>query len=1009
MSDTGLHLPVQKISPPSLDRRSRDEIIANLYAHLPGFLPGWQPLPGEPGAALLAVFSRYLEVLAQGANQTADRSFLAFLSLMGVELLPATSARAPLVFSLMPTSPVDIPLPANSQVAAPAQPKPPSPLLGETSTETPEPAIFATTQAITLTRARLAALYSLLPDSDEYSDHTASLTTGFTLFADPKPVEHAIYLGHDSLFALAGEADVRLALIPGPLPRDVTTQHPVMEWEYLSKDGWLPLDIEDDRTQNLTQGGQILLRKSCGPDAKEDTIDGHKSYWLRGRLATPLLQQGHEGLASLPQIDTLKARVGFTKKGLQPEGAFIDQTKLNTANAFNPFGLQPERFATFYLASKEAFQRRSARVAVQFTMAQAGTASTSPVLAQDWEYFNGTDWLPLSSGFDFSDGTDRFTKSGSISFACPLDWGETEVNGEKNFWLRARISDGDYGHPLRLKVTPSGSTYTIEVEDATLAPPVVKRVDIQYTYQTDLAPLDHCLTFNNFVYEDRTQACFWPRQTFTPFYPLPERRPAVYFGFDQPLPSGLVSLYLQAPSLPAESATPQASPFVWEYRSPRGWSELGVLDETGGFSTSGLLQFVGPRDAVAEPGVGGNHYRIRARLKTGESLRTFALQGAWLNAVWGTQRQVFDRETLGISDGSANQSFPFLRRQGPVLEGEMIEVREWTGRGSDWETALLGVEEADRRLETDPVTGEAIAAWVTWHSRPHLFASQPGDRHYVIERSAGLLRFGDGECGLVPPAGARISATYNSGGGLAGNVAVGAINELRTGAPYLMGVSNPVAAEGGAESEALAAVRPRGAQVLRHRDQAISAEDIQWLAVQASPGVARTRCLPITGPDGRAQRGWVTVIILPHSREAQPQPTSGLLHQVRNYLVERLPATAARHLRLSGPAYIAVSVAAEVVPVLPTEAARVEARLRERLNNFLHPLYGGNESKGWAFGQALYLSDIARVIETTPGVDYARQVELRVGDQKFAAEVPVPRDALLAAGDHELKLMIGTD
>ena len=50
---------------------------------------------------------------------------------------------------------------------------------------------------------------------------------------------------------------------------------------------------------------------------------------------------------------------------------------------------------------------------------------------------------------------------------------------------------------------------------------------------------------------------------------------------------------------------------------------------------------------------------------------------------------------------------------------------------------------------------------------------------------------------------------------------------------------------------------------------------------------------------------------------------------------------------------------------------------------------------------------IAAVIETTAGVDYARRIELQVNGQLFDETIPVDRDALIAAGDHELKLMLG--
>jgi hypothetical protein len=997
-------------SAPVVDGRDRSGVLADLLAHAPGYTPGWAAVPGSAGLALAEVIARYAEILIQGLNQVPDRSFLAFLSSIGVSLLPAQPARAPLVFTLMETSPLDVFLPANSQAAAVLAPPPPSPLVDEAQASAGEAGssvVFSTTQAITLTRARLAELYSLDPSFDQTSDHTPLAQAGFTLFADPQPNEHALYLGHDALFALAGEADIYLSITPGAGSPQAGGLKLAIDWEYLSQasagdgPGWLPLEIVEDRTQKLTQGGEIVLRKSCGPDAKQEVVGGQTSYWLRGVLRTPLPAQASQ--SALPLIDTIQARVGFTKADLNPEAAFTDSFQLDTGNNFYPFGRQPVRYTTFYIASEEAFQRRQARINLIFRFSEPGEAGSVETLALAWEYYDGHTWQNLGSGFDFTDGTAGFTKGGTVSFLCPLDWQKTKVNGQENYWLRVRIETGDYGHPLQLSVTSDGAETTVEALESTLQPPVISSLQIDYTYQTEAEPLDHCLTFNDFAFRDDTHACQWQRQSFAPFRAGSDTQPAVYFGFDRRLPSGLISLFLHVePS--AEEGEQSAPTFVWEYLSERGWTELSVLDETGGFMHSGMIQFIGPPDALLQDGLYGPLYRIRARLKQGEPLPEFTASQAWLNGVWGIQRQAYENEVLGTSDGNPGQTFSFLRREGPVLESETVEVREWTGRGEDWQTAVQDVDPQDLRFEYDPVTHQPLAVWVRWRQAQFFYGCGPDERCYVIERSSGILRFGDGQQGLVPPAGSRIAATYNSGGGVAGNVAAGAISELRTGVPYLMGVANPAPADGGAATEWLSAVKPRGAQQARHRGRAASAEDYEWLALQASPGVARARALPLRGPNGDGQPGWVSLVLVPNSQDPRPAPSAELKRRVGQALQAAAPATA--RLRILDPEFVPVRVIAELTPLTPGEAAEVDARLRQRLNDFLHPLRGGLSGEGWAFGQPVYRSQVARLVEETVGVDFAAQIVLQVGDQLFGDSVPVGPYALVCAGDHELKLTL---
>ena len=51
--------------------------------------------------------------------------------------------------------------------------------------------------------------------------------------------------------------------------------------------------------------------------------------------------------------------------------------------------------------------------------------------------------------------------------------------------------------------------------------------------------------------------------------------------------------------------------------------------------------------------------------------------------------QRIERELLALSDGNPGETLRFART--PVLEGEIIEVREWTGRGETWRSGNEGI------------------------------------------------------------------------------------------------------------------------------------------------------------------------------------------------------------------------------------------------------------------------------------------------------------------------------
>src|SRR5206468_2852543 len=60
----------------------------------------------------------------------------------------------------------------------------------------------------------------------------------------------------------------------------------LLDWEYLSTDGWLPLVLTEDDTQRFTIDGKVTLQKVYGPDSQEDLVGGLKSYWIRATVSS---------------------------------------------------------------------------------------------------------------------------------------------------------------------------------------------------------------------------------------------------------------------------------------------------------------------------------------------------------------------------------------------------------------------------------------------------------------------------------------------------------------------------------------------------------------------------------------------------------------------------------------------------------------------------------------------------------------------------------------------------
>jgi hypothetical protein len=1000
------------------DHRNAADVLDELLADVPGYLRYLRPGPGQSGYALLQVLSRYCSLVIQARNNAVAKGQLAFLDALGIDLMPPQAASAEVVFELTPSSPVDSALPQNSQVAAPASPTLPSSITAAPSpspTLPPDPVVFGTDETVTMARASLVTLYSTYADADQYTDHTAAIQTGFWLYQDQQPVEHNLYLGHDSLFALAGDVDVSLTIGLASAPAQAGTTKSgrpklpkglALTWEYSTSDGWIGFDIVDDHTFGLSREGEVKLHKRSGPPAVSATIDGIQSYWIRAHLQTPLPSTGQPDGPALPVVERIRAELSLEHGQLPCDVAFADNFQIDTSKDFLPFGSQPGVASSFVFACDQAFQQAGALIGISLTPSAGSLPTPSDDLALAWEYSTGPGrWQALGAGgTQFADHTVNFTTATvsdpAITFFRPPDWAKVAYNGAQHYWLRVRVATGSYGGPPTYSVDSSGGRWMVVASNLP-QPPSLALFTLSYTYQVGPFIQDHCLALNGFAYQDVSDAARWGRPPFMPFSPLPDQYAAVYFGFDQPLPVGLVSLYVSVPGRVATA--PQPSPYTWEYLAGEGWTELAVRDQTSGFATSGTIQLIGPPDAQPAPGPAGSTYWVRARRRQAGDPAPSPVGAVYLNAVTATQGQSVQGEVLGRSDGTPRLAMQ--TQKFPVLAQQLLEVQEWQGTGADWQSLFSDLPASRLRYDRD-ARGAVTAVWVTWEEQPYLYLSQATDRHYQIERSTGLVGFGDGTQGVIPPPGCPVMLSYNYGGGVAGNVAAGSISQVYSSVPYLQGVFNPFPASDGAAGETLAEVARRGPQRIRNAGRSVAATDYEWLAREASPEVAIARCLSTTGPAGYAQPGWVTMVIVPQGAAAEPQPTQELLGKVEAALSAQAPATIAGQIRVTGPSYREISVIAEVVPADVGQAAAVQEAVTSSLNAFLHPVTGGPSGTGWEFGATVHLSQIVQVVLEVPGIVSASHVSLVSDTDSYGDSVPIPAGSLPSAGKHDIKLSL---
>jgi hypothetical protein len=1010
-----------------LDPRRVDELAAALRAVARGAVPEWQPGGSGAGAALVEIGARYLQAIVTRLNEVPFKQRLALLEAFGIELIPAQAARVPIVFTLSDTA-ADVRAPAGTRVAAP----PP--------VDRTDQLVFETERSTGLAKAKLKEVFSLWPGRDQYIDHSTAVAEGkpITLFRlhDLQNVPHAIYIAHDTLLALAGQSRVGV----GFELTTVASNGLDLLWEYWDGTVWRPFRHmrptcgEDaaklDSTAGLTRSGTFQLETDCA-ETKKTSVNGIEAFWVRGRLDETL--PPNPGRV-LPEVDRITLTTEIVRNGLQPEKAFFGETEVDVTKAFYPFGQQPQPGVTFAFRSDEILSKPDADVTVEATLTfgpeiiallvlvlqpnAVGFAALHPTVG--WQYWNGFEWTtlnvtpPADDPFAANLIVNRTLK---VNFRVPLDLAATKVNDEEGLWVRVRFESGGYGAIVGLD---GGPVFAFTV------PPIFADFRLDYVWQHGPFVAEHVLTYNDFQYADHSEEAKWPGQTFRPFTYVADPTPAMYLGFSDPLPVDRVGLFFDVVEQPDDTAGPALR---WEYWNGGEWDELSVEDDTRRLRVPGLVALIGPNDSQRLARFDVPLHWVRARLAEDGPPGEPTLNAIFPNAVWAVQYQTVVDEPLGASTGQASQVFAF--RQIPVLAGTRVEVREVQGRRAAVEWRLIArelfgndagvlasieeqlaadgtpsdVEYRNLRLHRDR-TKRVTEVWVAWHEQPSLLLSGAADRDYAIEPARGRIMFGDGERGRIPPAGAALLARrYRSGGGRVGNVAARTIAQLLGPVGGVESVVNPIAAQGGADTEPYAAVGLRGPASVRHRGRAVTCADYETMAREAAADIGFARAIPCRDPGGHHVPGWVTLLIIPQSDEPQPRPSFGLRENVRRYLEASAPAdvAAAARIHVTGPRYLPVDVEATLVPRDPAEAGAVVANVQQALLRFLNPVRGGPAGRGWELGRDVFLSDVAAVVERVDGLDHVEALALFAKNMRAGERLAVPDDVVVVAGELRLK------
>jgi len=298
--------------------------------------------------------------------------------------------------------------------------------------------------------------------------------------------------------------------------------------------------------------------------------------------------------------------------------------------------------------------------------------------------------------------------------------------------------------------------------------------------------------------------------------------------------------------------------------------------------------------------------------------------------------------------------------------------------------------------------------WKTWIEVNDFESSGPEDLHYIFDPEEGDIIFGNGMNGKIPPERRRIRASlYRTSQGMKGNIPEGQ-NFLINGSKIITGKNGKEAA-GGRYAESIKQAKLRARKDFRTNYRAITSNDYEEL-VRSTPGlrVSRAKAIINYDPDYpcNAIPGNVTVVAVPYTRKGNfpPVPGNGFKKTVLSHLENHRLIT--ENVFFIEPEYVKISIKCNVHVMKKYSADKVKDRIEAKLKNFIDPLTGGQDGKGWPFGRSIFPSEIYEMIDDVTGVDYASEVLLRANDLEFQKEaVKIPRYGLAFFGEQNIEFI----
>lgn len=961
----------------NIDKRKIEDIQNQIMELAKSYTSEWyyQEKEKDAGHALSVIFAEMLYGTKEKLNQLFLKNKIEFYNQLHVDTLPAKASQGYVTFSLVNEEVSGVEVESGTRVIANIEAED----HGEVFFELIEP-VYVSPAQITQVFQTSGELDYI--GADEKKDGQWGLHAFQNNVANLQT--HEIFICHTELFHIAINGSIELYFYQNPyelISQELAgklTDNRLVNIEYYSEEGYIEFQHVEVKDRII-----ILTKSEAQPQFMKKEVLGIDSFWIVFRIKNASMFQNE----SCHSIKLKEYSYEILPQVIHGGGIQCDQTE------YLPFGKRPGIYHEVVFGSDEVLSKTGAVVHLRFKLEfEKIPLETNTVPKVNWkwrmkesdfekepeydisieeviwEYYTVNGWKRLFQDNSYMD-IFRFNnqlqgKIMEMVFTVPEDIAGTVVNSTESYYIRGRIlsinneykTNGYYVIPIL-----SGTTFDYAYQSSEISP--------QYI-------VEHHNMESKLIKGNETKGL-----TFVQQIEIEER--AIYLGFQTPPWGGPIKILFHLNS----NNIKKPNPLKWEYYSQQGFKEISVIDETEHFNKTGIVTFSIKNDFKRRRLFNQNCYWIRITdiHNYYETEKEFPfIEGIFMNTAKAKACQSYERQQFQISNYEINHELT-------LAKGEVLSIELWINEG-------IGEEK-----------------WIKWEEVSDFLNSTSYDSHYVLNSYQGIVTFGDGVHGRVPPASEQnnVRTAYRTGGGIYTNVGACQINKLEKSIGFISEVSNPQAFLGGYDREQRQEAMERNSALLKHRNRAITSKDYEEIAKEYSGSIHKVTCFKHRNEYGKREEGVITLCVVQKEYEYGYLSFQELKRQIFEYMKNKVSQSVlnGNMLRIVEPVLVKIYVNLQVYIKDFELVFSIRKQIKSRLEQFLHPLYGNVNKQGFEISEIPEAVQIKNAVYDVEGLLSISHLSLAYYLCKGGEEKEIDLETvgkypyiLITKGDHNIDI-----